>query len=367
MSWQNFFATKLYSDVSDVATTITLETAPTVTAGRLVLEARNTGQREIIKYTGVVGNQITGVSRGQEGTTARSHLAGTVVEMNLTAQDIIDAMNVPNDIITKIDETTFDFVAEGCILAGVSYGASLNYTMTLGTVYINGTRVVVSAIASTALAASKDNYIDVGINGVVTVTAVANNAASPALAANSIRLGIIVTGAANIANVGSVNQGQENKVLPIASSIAYSVTDSLGNLICPRDPQRKVLGYRQATSSSNPNTTPTAIPGLTVPVIVPTGRKVKVSFYGGAATGGAPGAVLTIALYETSILAGNRLNSYDWSTPNTNYVNGGASIAQVATPNANSKTYLAAYSVNTGAGTLTASATAPAYILVELV
>lgn len=365
MSWQNFFATKLFSDVSDVATTITLETAPTVTAGRLVLEARNTGQREIIKYTGVVGNQITGVSRGQEGTTARSHLAGTVVEMNLTAQDLIDAMNVPNDIITKIDETTFDFVAEGCILAGVSYGASLNYQMTSGVVYINGIRVVVAAIPSTALGASKDNYIDVAVNGTILVTPVTNNAASPTLAANSIRLGIVVTGATNILNVASINQGQETKLLPIASSQPYQVTDSLGNLICPRDPQRSVIGYRQILADFTTTSTggPVDVTGLSVPVIVPDGRKIKISFVGLSLnmSGGAPGN------REAIIREGSNFMNETAEQNDAGFRTSCNTIA-VLTPTVGLHTYKASIAQNS-AGTLSllAGANTPAFIMVELV
>lgn len=90
MAYQNFFATKLFTDIGAGDTTITLETAPTATSGRLVLEARNSTQREIIKYTGVSGNQITGVLRGQGGTSARSHIKNSLVEMNLTSQDVQD-------------------------------------------------------------------------------------------------------------------------------------------------------------------------------------------------------------------------------------------------------------------------------------
>lgn len=90
MAYQNFFTTKLFTDIGAADTTITLETPPTALSGRLVLEARNATKREIIKYTGVAGNQITGVTRGQGGTTATTHTKNALVEMNLTSQDIQD-------------------------------------------------------------------------------------------------------------------------------------------------------------------------------------------------------------------------------------------------------------------------------------
>ena len=90
MAFQNFFAAKLYTDIGAGDTTIILDTAPTATSGRMVLEARNPTQREIIKYTGVSGNQLTGVTRGVGGTTAKSHLKNALIEQNLTAEDIQD-------------------------------------------------------------------------------------------------------------------------------------------------------------------------------------------------------------------------------------------------------------------------------------
>ncbi len=104
MAYQNFFATKLYTDIGAADTTITLETVPTATSGRLVLEARNATQREIIKYTGVAGNTITGVTRGQGGTTAKSHLKNALVEMNATAQDLQDVVDAFNSFAASTND-----------------------------------------------------------------------------------------------------------------------------------------------------------------------------------------------------------------------------------------------------------------------
>lgn len=90
MGYQNFFATKLAADVGASDTVMTLETVPTTTSGRLVLEARNPTQREIIKYTGVAGSTITGVTRGQGGTSAKTHVKNALVEMNATSEDLQD-------------------------------------------------------------------------------------------------------------------------------------------------------------------------------------------------------------------------------------------------------------------------------------
>lgn len=90
MAYQNFYATKLQGAITDTDDTIEVQTPPSVTAGRLVLEPRNPAKREIISFTGVSGTQMTGVTRGEGGTAATSHNSGVLVEMNLTAEDIQD-------------------------------------------------------------------------------------------------------------------------------------------------------------------------------------------------------------------------------------------------------------------------------------
>lgn len=193
--------------------------------------------------------------------------------------------------VARNPELVFDHILYGTgIWSGLGYGSTLTAGMTAATCYINGRRILIAAVATRTFTASKDTYVDVLDNldgtGTLVYTEVANNAASPALAANSVRLAIIVSGATNIANVGSINQGQEGKVLPIASSAPYMVTDSLGNLICPRDPQRKVLGYRQVVgatvSQSSAGATTFALMTLFnfgVPFIAPGDRKVKVTLF----------------------------------------------------------------------------------------
>ena len=183
-------------------------------------------------------------------------------------------------LTTQRDELVFDHVASGCVWSGDSYGSTLAASMTSGVIYLAGKRLTVATVTARAFTASKDTYVDLSDSGsgtaTITYTEVANNAASPALAAGSIRVAIIVTGASNIANVGSVNQGESFKVLPIASSVAYSVTDSLGNMICNRAPSPTVIGYR--TQSSIGSNGQTSFSGAaSCPVIVPSGRRVKVT------------------------------------------------------------------------------------------
>ena len=274
---------------------------------------------------------------------------------------------VPDSSVNTADLTRliFDHVASGGVWSGDAYASTRNASMTAMVCYINGLPITIAAVTARSFTASKDTYIDILSNGdntgTLVYTEVANNAASPALAANSIRIGIIVTGASNIASVASINQGQEEKVLPIASSIPYAVTDSLGNLICPRDPARKVLGYRRTTITQGSITTIADSTYLQVPVIVPTGRKIKItpSLYMGNTSVNQVAAYIresSTTLIEYFDQPGNTSNAFGIKTP-----------PLTITPSAGSHTYkISAAATGGGTMTLHSSATNISSILVEL-
>jgi hypothetical protein len=199
-------------------------------------------------------------------------------ELNANFAGLADGSydDTSNSITTFRSEAMYNFVASGLVWTGDNYGGGLTGSMTAGVVYVGGVRVVVGAVAAYAFTASKDTYIDVTSAGVVTYNAVSNNAASPALAAGSIRIAIMVSGA-TIAAVTSINQGQNNKTLPAASSVPYTKTDSLGNVICNRNPNGGLIGYRYVAITKSPAGGVYTYPELVCPVIVPTGRQIKVT------------------------------------------------------------------------------------------
>jgi len=87
----NYFSTTLSGAISDSATTITLSSVTGLQApGYLILD-REDGSgnatpdaREVIYYTGISSNDLTGVSRGADSSTARSHADGALVEATPT-------------------------------------------------------------------------------------------------------------------------------------------------------------------------------------------------------------------------------------------------------------------------------------------
>lgn len=242
MGYQNFYATRLFTDIGSSDVTITVEVPPTETAGRLVLEARNPTQREIISFTGVSGSQITGVTRGIGGTTAKAHIKGSLVEMNLTAEDIEDALGVPSDIVTRFDENLADFVQSGCVWSQVSLLAG---TMTAGVIYIGGNRVVISAIASNSFTASKDTYVDIDVSGTVYYTPVANGATTGfPLTAGRIRLAKVVTNTTTITSVTTTGvDGIANLIRPLGSVRDSNINATVSFLV------RRTTDQTIATSS----------------------------------------------------------------------------------------------------------------------
>ncbi len=300
----------------------------------------------------------------------------TAATKKITLQQLITLAfnNVPSGAIPG---SIFDYVISGGVWTADSAGVNRNASMTAITIYINSRSIAITAVTARTFTASKDTYIDILDNldgtGTLVYTEVANNAASPALAANSARIGIIVTAAGSIAAAGSVNQGQVEKVLPIASSQPYAVTDSLGNLICPRDPGRKLLGYRQIVAgvTSTASATLQDALGLSSPIILPAaaaGRKVRVSFNASSITNGGASGITYLAIAE------------DGTTVTQSYFNkasGNANISQsmdlFKNPAAGSHTYKiqfagdggAATTINGGSGS-GAYTPGPAFIAIEL-
>lgn len=309
---------------------------------------------------------------------ASSITNGTIADVRVNSTTVVDgtlsaAKSTPEtNIETRYSETVFDHVASGCVLTGTGYGSTLGWSLTSGVVYISGKRYTVASATGT-VTATKDTYFDVLAPTTGTVATLVStggnivtvNAASPTLASSSIRIGIIQSGA-NIASVAAINQGQETKVLPIASSIPYAVTDSLGNLICPRDPQRKILGYRQLLASVTTTST-TQQTVVSVPVIVPSNRKITITAYADS-FGSTSGTNVSVAkLWDGAVVSGTQLtqtNSLSGSVTNNPTT---ATLSYITTPSASSKTYTLGLNINISGTASWGVVSSPLYLKVELV
>lgn len=290
---QNYFSTSLSTGITSTDTTIYLASLPTGNEGYLEID-EGSSSKEIIYFTSKGANFVTcpsvGAGRGVGGTSAVAHLSGATVKMKLNAEwwkELQNGNAVANQGLNPYKilgsaEFLYDFVASGCVWSGDSYGSTRAASMTSGVIYIGGKRLTVAAVTARSFTASKDVYVGFNDNGDGTAVPVyydnTTNAASPSLATAGYTVvnAIIVVGASSIAAVGSVNQGQVGKLLPIASSAPYMVTDSIGNLICNRSPRPRVIGYRQVASVGTPgDTSRTGV--CSTPAIIPTGRRIKVN------------------------------------------------------------------------------------------
>jgi len=130
-----------------------------------------------------------------------------------------NALGNDGNLVSSLNDLTSDVVISGGIWALVS---GLNGSMTLLTAYIDGYKNTIAAVATRAFTLSKDTYVDVlrntGTNVFTLVyTEVANGAASPALAANSIRLAKVITSGATITSIVQYDvDSLQNEIYPTA-------------------------------------------------------------------------------------------------------------------------------------------------------
>lgn len=354
-AWQGLTSAQLLAILSDETGTgsAVFGTAPTlgspiVTTPNIITSINDTNSNELFKVT-ATGSAVNEVTIANAATTTSPSLTATGGDTNIDLKLV--GKGTGKAYPDSINEFAFDFVVSGLVWTGDSLGVTRAASMTAGIAYISGVRVTIAAVTARTFTASKDTYIDLSSSGTITYTEVSNNAASPALSANNIRIGIIITGATTIAGTGSINQGQETMVLPIASSIPYVVTDSLGNLICPRDPNRKLLGYSRLISPAFTTTTVSSVidvTGLQTACIVPTGRKIKVRFAPTMKTTAATATAMSAYVRDGS----NTVIAQDTINDPTSQYNTKVHAEQLITPSAGSHTYKASVDQN-GAGTLT--------------
>lgn len=239
---------------------------------------------------------------------------------SVSAAALVSSIN-PN---TLLHDTMQPFVQTGLIWSTV---LGLNGTMTSGVLYgSNGSsifRVSVTGVGSNTFTASKDTYIDIDYNGNITYQAVSNNAASPALTANSIRVAIVVT---NGTGITFINQGQTDCTLasfaPVLSSFGLTSFDSLGNPIYPQNPMATNIGYREyaSTISYTGSSLGALSPAVSVPFIVPTGgRKCLFSIECTAMQGATTAVVPLLVMYVDSSVIGQAYYNNTGANFNTIY------------------------------------------------
>ena len=249
------YANNLSSSISALAATVPVNSANEYTDGDVATITVDAGTSAEATFTGVKASTPARFINciWTEGNLGVGHASGATVidydsatHMSQVSKGILqqhkqsgahsnitaDSIQVNGSIIATGDVTeagvtarTFrtevltDFVVSGGVWSQLS---GLNGQMTAVTAYITGYRSSIVAVASRAFTASKDTYVDIlrtTVGAVTTFTLVytevANGAAAPALAANSLRLAKVITSGVAI------------------TSVVQTGWDSLGNKIKP--------------------------------------------------------------------------------------------------------------------------------------
>ena len=129
----------------------------------------------------------------------------------------------------------------------------------------------------------------------------------------------------------------------------------------------KIIGYAQIMSNfTTSSATDTQVLGLTCPVVVPTGAKVKVTFFASNLANATTTTIATATVYNGTPGSGTKLDEI--LTPMVSGIgNAGNSVYIVYTPASGANTFNAGMRTTGGTVTVAGATTAPSYLQVELV
>jgi hypothetical protein len=170
-----------------------------------VVDANITGLRTNITLKALVTNS----DLDTDSVTTSKILDGTITTAKYGDASVTDAK-----LQARFAEIISDYIYSGGVVAQVS---GLDGSFSNIVYYVAGIRYSVTSVANKTYLASKDTYVDIGIDGTVDYNDVANGAAAPALAANHLRVAKVVTNGSAI------------------TSVSQSGADSLNNQIYPNN------------------------------------------------------------------------------------------------------------------------------------
>lgn len=127
----NAFSTTLNGAIDSAVTTITLTSVTGLQATGIICIDRQDGsgndtasKREYISYTGISGNDLTGVTRGVAGSTAQSHSSGAIAEENFS----VTHWNDLYDFLTNEHTLTGLHVMAAPTIANARMITSMNFS-----------------------------------------------------------------------------------------------------------------------------------------------------------------------------------------------------------------------------------------------
>lgn len=248
----NSLQTTLSGSIDNVVTTITLgSTTGFQTAGAVTIDS------EVIFYTGISGAQLTGCTRGADGTTAASHSSGVPVGATVVA---FHHNGLKDEIIAL--ETSLNFTASraiasnssGRLVVSTATDTELGYlsgvTSSIQT-QLNGALLNPSSVAITITPTT--NQLILGTTRTVTI-----NAPTPATSSRTWTLPDLAT-SPTFAALEGTQTFSGSKTFSAALSMGSNKITSLADGTTATDAlafgQRKVIQIQTATTSTRFTTT----------------------------------------------------------------------------------------------------------------
>lgn len=172
------------------------------------------------------------------GPTTKRTLLSTLAAFFFTQANIPAGDGSP---ITRTNENNNPFAYSGGVLSADSAGVNRNGSMTAAVIYINGKRLSLNAVSARTYTASKDTYVFVDDTGTITYSEQTAGTV-PALPANSICLGLVVTNGSTITKIIALAPRNSQEIA------RAEVVLGGGDLItCPFIPARNNLQINMST------------------------------------------------------------------------------------------------------------------------
>lgn len=148
---QNFVSTTLNGSINDAVTSITLNDASKLQYPGYIIIDREDGNgtatpnsREVVSYTGITTNTLTGCTRAADGSTARSHSDGALVEAVLTS----GMWTSVRDTLAAITSDGTDLAITATASISALRGATMALSSNASVPWFETKNLAVSSIAS---------------------------------------------------------------------------------------------------------------------------------------------------------------------------------------------------------------------------
>ena len=210
--------------------------------------AKDSANEEILTVTALVGSQFT-VTRGVDGTSARSHTAGTSVEHGVSALDFTDQRNHQ-----AAAANVHDIGSTASVVGTDTTQTLTNKTLTsttLGGDLAAGTNKI-TGLGDPAAAqdAATKNYVDTGASSqVVAATTQATNSATSA-AASAASAAAAATSESNSANSATASANSAATASASQTASASSETNAAASAAAALGSQNAAASSASAASAS---------------------------------------------------------------------------------------------------------------------